>query len=444
MARIAYAYAVKNAANLSACSFVWTYPLSMNQTAVNNFETQWENSYIKYFKNNENLSADDIDNETEVVKMTESIAPFLKYCESGAKVAEMSLSIDIGGGTSDIVFYKDSTDVKIASIRFAADCIFDGGSQYAKDNRMISKYYAEFSKILNDEDEKIRRLVKNFCGENSQMKPSEANSVLFSLEDNPILKKGISYNKSLSKDGEFKIIFIYFYAAMLYYLVDVLKTYQYPKPERLLFSGTGSKLLNVIGKTDTLRDISTLLITKFSDGKYQYTRDDIGILMEKNRPKQLTAEGALWNKNNENSNSVAEIFQRKKKSIDKLIIDYSMIPSSNAERPSKTLLNQDILNEDTMKYVTSKVADFHQKMRELAHDSNFDLVDDYGCSDTSIEFIDHLASFTESELYRKLMNVFLVRHAKKDLEANPEEECKDTALFFCPVIDIINDFLKKK
>ena len=227
-------------------------------------------------------------------------------------------------------------------------------------------------------------------------------------------------------------------------MVDILKTYNYPKPERLLFSGTGSKLLNIIGNTETLRDITTQLITKYSDNAYQYTRGDVEIMIERKRPKQLTAEGALWDKNNENSNSVAEIFQSKKREVDELVIDYSMIPSEKKDKPSKALLNKDILDKETMSHITSKVEDFHQKLSELAHDKKkFDLVDDYGCSETSIDVVDNLATLSQEELYSKLLNVFLTRHARKDLESNPEDTCSDVALFFCPVIDIINDFLLK-
>lgn len=444
MARIAYTYAVKNSVDLSRCTFIWTYPLSMNKNAVDHYEEQWKRCYIKYFLNDKDLTPEDVDSEKQVVKMTESIAPFLKYCENNdAKASEMALSIDIGGGTSDIVIYKDSTDIKIASIRFAADCIFDAGSNRAMNNRMINAYYKLFSNELKNEDEKVVRMLKSFCSENSQVRPSEANSVLFALEDNPYLKKHVSYNEKLSKDPNFKIIFIYFYAAMIYYLVDLLKTYGYPKPERILFSGTGSKLLNIIGNISLLRDMTTQLITKFSDEAYLY-KNDISIAMERKRPKQLTAEGALWDENNENSNSIAEMFQRKKKNIDKLVIQYSMIPSNQVDIPTRKLLNKDVFDEVSMSHVLSKVADFHTKLKELSSDEDFDLVEDFGCNENSLGLINKWAQYNQTDLYSKLKNVFLVRHKQKDLEANPDDVCEDSSLFFCPVIDIINDFLKKE
>ena len=442
LTKIAHAYAVKNGATLNKCSFIWTYPLSMSPNAINAFENQWKKSYLKYFENDKNKDIEDISDD-EVTKMTESIAPFLKYCEEDVNISQMALSIDIGGGTSDVVIYKDSTDIHLASFRFAADNIFGGGGSKAMSNRMIGKYYKIFSRELKDADSKVRQLLNSFCSEKSQNKPSEANSVLFSLEDNPyLIDKKVSYNGYLAKDQEFKVIFIYFYAAILYYLTDLLLTYGKPKPENILFSGTGSKLLNIIGNKSVLRDITTQLIQMFSNGKFQY-RKDIDITMERQRPKQLTAEGALWDVNNENSNEIAEIFQGKKKIIDKLIIQHTMLLSDDGES-CRALLNKDLTDEQSISVIISKVKDFHQKLDKLCSEDDFDLEEDFNCDKKARAFISDLAQMEDKEIEDALKNVFFTRHKKKEMEEKPDEVLSDSALFFCPVIDIIDNFLKKE
>ena len=308
---------------------------------------------------------------------------------------------------------------------------------------MRGKYYKIFSRELKDADSKVRQLLNSFCSEKSQNKPSEANSVLFSLEDNPyLIDKKVSYNGYLAKDQEFKVIFIYFYAAILYYLTDLLLTYGKPKPENILFSGTGSKLLNIIGNKSVLRDITTQLIQMFSNGKFQY-RKDIDITMERQRPKQLTAEGALWNVDNENSNSIAEIFQGKKKNIDKKIIQHTMLPSEDGES-SRTLYNKDVLDEQSLGIIISKVKDFHQKLDKLCSEDEFDLEEDFNCDKKARAFISDLAQMEDKEIEDALKNVFFTRHKKKEMEEKPDEVLSDSALFFCPVIDIIDNFLKKE
>lgn len=444
LAKIAYAYAVKNGAKLNKCSFIWTYPLSMSPDAVRDFGDQWKKKYIKYFINDNQMDVDDISDD-EVVQMTESIAPFLKYCaDDKVKIRQMTLSIDIGGGTSDVVIYKDSEDINLASFRFAADNIFGGGGSMAKSNRMIGKYYKIFSSELKDADEKVRQLLNSFCSDNSQKEPSEANSVLFSLEDNPYLKdKKVSYNSYLAKDQELKVIFIYFYAAILYYLTDLLLTNGKTKPENILFSGTGSKLLNIIGNRSVLSDMTTQLIQYFSNGAYQY-KNDIGITMERLRPKQLTAEGALCDERNVSNSEIADIFKdKKKKKIEKRIIQHTMLLDEDGQGCRK-LLKKDLTDEQAMSIIFSKVKDFHKKLDNLCSEEDFDLEDDFSCDKNAREFVSNLAKMDEHEIEVAFNNVFYRRNPSVNSSEDPNGEVSDSALFFCPVIDIINNFLKKE
>ena len=442
LARIAYAYAVKNDANLQNCSFIWTYPLSMlNGQLIDNFERQWKKSYLKYFVN----SNSSIDDEEDIVKdkvqrMTESIAPFLKYSSATNNIADMTLSIDIGGGTSDVVIYKNAENIKLASVRYAADVIFGGGGSKAESNRMIAKYYNVFAGKLR-ENRDVKKLLDNFCSPASQYKPSEASSILFSLEDNPYLESGnMSYNKELAKDAEFKIIFIYFYAAILYYLTDLLLANGYPAPERLLYSGTGSKMLNIIGNNRILSDVTTQMIQTFSNEKYHYD-EDIAISMEKKQPKQVTAQGALSWDANENCKTVAGIFKDdKKREIKNRIVHHTMIPSEDEEEPCRKLRNKDIFDEKVIGTIVGKVEDFHKKLSDLC---TKDFLEDFGCNEMARVFIEKVAKMNNHKIQNALENVFWSRNNRKKLAAKSDDELSESALFFCPITDIIDKYLLK-
>lgn len=470
LAKIAYAYAVKNGAPLNKCSFIWTYPLSMNTGATRDFEKYWKRAYNKYFLNS-NDDYDDDSLEGKVEKMTESVAPFLKYSKDDLNIAETTLSIDIGGGTSDVVIYRDireggndknneetkgadkmNFEISIVSFRFAADNIFGGGGSMAKYNKMIRKYYKKISDDLNDlanKDDgskksdytKVKKLLDNFCGNNSQKEPAEANSVLFSLEDNPYLSGAkISYNGYLSDDRGFRIIFIYFYAAIIYYLTDLLLAYGKPKPENVLFSGTGSKLLNIIGDKSALRDMTTQLIQAFSDGGYRYEKD-VTIKIEKNRPKQLTAEGALNADTSGRCKDIADLFKESKKRVDDNIIRHSMILSDDGKSIRK-LLNKDRDDAKTLMLIAQRVKDFHQKLYELCSSDKFDLENDYNCDDKAIEFVGNLAKMKENEIESAMRNILLRR--SDNIQDKDDKEMSDPALFFCPIINIIDNFLKEE
>jgi hypothetical protein len=165
--------------------------------------------------------------------------------------------------------------------------------------------------------------------------------------------------------------------------------------------------------------------------------------MERQRPKQLTAEGALWDENNENSNEIADIFQGKKKAIDRLIIQHTMLLSEDGDS-CRTLLNKDLSDEKSLGIIISKVRDFHQKLDKLCSEDDFDLEEDYNCDKKARLFITELAQMEDKEIEDALKNIFFTRHKKKELDERPDEVLADSALFFCPIIDIIDTFLKKE
>ncbi len=454
MARIAYAYAVSQGANLKECKFVWTYPLAMEGQYVTKYRKRWVELFKKYFDN----SYDEENDEDHLIvsHMTESIAPFIKYCEIN-KVApsDMALSIDIGGGTSDVVIYYDDDDddedklpAYLTSFRFAADSVFGAGSKYARDNRMIQKYYQRFNAKLNslNADIKVTTLLSKFCGDKSEEKPSDANSIFFSLEDNPSLGKDVSlsYNNLLSDDDEFKIIFVYFYGAMIYYLTDLLRTYGYPKPDKVLFSGTGSKLLNIIADNSLLKYLTTRFLDEFSNGNYTYKKD-VDIFKEKDRPKQTTAEGAL-SEPSRTFKKVAKYFTNLNRNaqLERVKIYYSMLPNEENTSAGRGLKYGDMLNTDNISYISTKVKDFHDKFFRLLNDNDLGITTDYGCSKESIDLLRSIADLDIDDINKKLKNGFFDVHDREECRENREKECEDSAVFFYPIKSIINEFFVRR
>jgi hypothetical protein len=88
-----------NNGNLSNTKITWFYPVSMTTHRLSVFRTIWEEKFNKVF-------GLDIDN---LLDYPESIAPFYYYkANEGIKAhAKPSISIDIGGGTSDIMIFAD-------------------------------------------------------------------------------------------------------------------------------------------------------------------------------------------------------------------------------------------------------------------------------------------------------------------------------------------------
>lgn len=84
---------VMNGGNLQQTDITWFYPISMSPKRVNLIRTTWNNAYHKYFGNGTTKS------------MTESSAPIQYFFRQNATATNL-VSIDIGGGTTDIAFAK--------------------------------------------------------------------------------------------------------------------------------------------------------------------------------------------------------------------------------------------------------------------------------------------------------------------------------------------------
>ena len=182
---LARGFAVENGGDLSECCFVWTYPLSMKGSAVNDFNEQWIKILSEIFLP-QNALTEDL--KEKVFKLTESIAPLLYYRDNDRALSQMGLSIDIGGGTCDVVIIRNDEDIKVNSFRFAADVIFGAGK--AAENPMIQYHCEYFKNLLNGKGEdarKVNEMLIKIC-EESETESTEANSVfVLSKKITPLL-----------------------------------------------------------------------------------------------------------------------------------------------------------------------------------------------------------------------------------------------------------------
>lgn len=427
LAILARAFALENDGNLAECSFVWTYPLSMRSGDVSDFNDKWKQNYKTYFVNDDDAA------ERNVTKVTESIAPLLYYKDTNRDMENMGVSIDIGGGTCDVVIKRNIDDIHFTSFRFAADVIFGAGK--ASDNPMIQYHYRHFLKMLkgidNDGIKKVIDIMRAAC--EGKGESTEANSVLFALEGHPLLSKlpieDKSYNIRLKeKDRYSKIIFLYFYASIVYYLTKLLQDYRYPQPARFMFSGTGSKMLNIIGNEEVLRDYTTSLIQIFSGGKYSYNKP-IDIVIERREPKQITAKGALHRIDPDDNTDVA-IRYSVPKTVERDTIRHSLLKDENGE--ALKLTYADLKNVELKQRVCAEVHNFHKMFIDSFSVLNF--VDEYHCDDDSLKSFTQLLSNEDLMAYMDTEiltdNVEIQKHPTYPFEGS---------LFFYPIKQLIQN-----
>ena len=240
---------VLNGGDLKNTIITWFYPISMEPWRKNGLSNAWMKAYQEYFGGS-------IGNVHDI---TESAAP-IKYWFGQNAIANRMVNIDIGGGTTDIAFASGGTVGQVTSFRFAADSLFSN-TLASGDNKngIIDLYFPQILNTLrkdNDEDEtkKLNDLIK--IGDELVAKdsnPADKASFLFGLKDNEAVINAevnpfvVDFNRMLSQDREFKIVFILFYTSIIYHVAQIAKSRGDTLPPNVItFSGNGSKVLNII------------------------------------------------------------------------------------------------------------------------------------------------------------------------------------------------------
>jgi hypothetical protein len=397
-----------NRGNLSQTKLVWFYPSSMKPARKSQLESTWNELFNQYFNPSH-----------QAVGITESLAPFYYFkgmnrLQGGA--FKPVVSIDIGGGTTDIVVFKSNKPLLMTSFKFAANAIFgDGFSEYgaASSNGIISKYLPYYENLLATNN--LFDLSKVLSSIKDKNKTEDINAFFFSIENNPKIrdKKLFSYNSLLSNDEDLKIIFIYFYSAIIYHIADLMKQKQIELPKHIVFSGTGSKVLNII--SSDLKILANLSKKIFENVYGQsFDTDGLSIETEKEMPKEVTCKGGLM------------------LNAEDLAIDISSIKATNTCLEGISKLTYDQLNETAKEKIAIYVSDFNEFFFNL--NTQYGFADYFNVSAKSLEiFKDEL-----NKHLRDYLEEGLEYNKKLDEIASDDKEVEET-LFFYPLIGAINN-----
>lgn len=281
---------VESEANLSAVRITWFYPSSMPANQRGSFGNIWKERYERVFGR---AAANSIE------RMPESLAPLFYYQrESAHSIATgvISCSIDIGGGTSDLVFADGQTPMFTTSCRFAGNAVFGDG--YSQGGYGRNGFVNKFSKPLAESLEKNELTVLLNSHDQTEKGQSSVEMInfLFGLEHSAAIRQrqltNISLSKSINLSGSMKLPLLVFIAALLHHTARACRAAPVGLPHRLFFSGNGAQMINILSADSEKRDIA-----EFAKHVWQMTSDNcpprvtVEIL---NRPKEATAKGGLY------------------------------------------------------------------------------------------------------------------------------------------------------
>lgn len=392
--------------NLNKTELIWFYPSSMEPDKVGKLEDTWNNYLKKYFGSG------------KIKKFSESIAPFYYYQKYKNVFASdvPVVSVDIGGGTSDIVVFKENTPIVLTSVRYAANSIFGdayGGSPII--NGFIIKYKEQILQLLKDN--KLVELENAFNQILNKNKSEDLIAFFFSLENNKTIrskKVPLSFNKFLSDDNNLKIIFLVFFCSLIYHISKLMKAKGLEAPRDILFSGTGSKVILIASgnsNLDKLNKLTKIIFEKVYDTKIE---NSIQLNIEPN-PKEITCKGGL--------EIDAEI-----KNIED--IKAVLIGDITNDLNSKNLITYNNLNEDLYHIVKEEVDEFIDLFFSLNDFINFK--NNFGVNPT---YMDKYSKILKNETMNFLKTG--VSKKKKALGGNTNIALEES-LFFYPLVGSLN------
>lgn len=273
-----------NGGGLEFTKITWSYPSSMSEFRRNTLENAWLQYTRKY-----------ISPSAVVNKISESVAPFYYFRTREGVLAydKPVVNIDIGGGTTDVVIFENNHPSCITSFRFAADSIFgDGYGNSPSVNGFVQKYYPALKqKLINNELYHLVSVLEQICKTEIS---EELIAFFFSLENNQLIREGnypIAFSSDLKEDDDFKLVFLFFYSSIVYHLAKLMKAKNLIPPRYILFSGMGSKVINIADTGIGLKNISEFTNIIFRD---VYQTDSVFIeLKQYEEPKEITCKGSL-------------------------------------------------------------------------------------------------------------------------------------------------------
>lgn len=259
---------MKNA-SISNTSLVWFYPLSLKDPST--LERIWAEEAKLIL----NL-------EQPLERYTESEAPYYYFNkEDRYRSVESVAIVDIGGGSTDFVYFQNGNPKIANSVHFGCDVLWGNafdGFRNSRKNGIFNKYKTN----VTFESENLRGL-NTLMIENTESTTQDI--INFWISNNAETKIADKMRK------DFSYVFAYHFTAVIYYLASMLKANDFSHPRSITFSGNGSRYIDqyLTSNIDILTEITNLIMSKV----YSENIADIQIELPDIR-KECTCYGGLY------------------------------------------------------------------------------------------------------------------------------------------------------
>jgi len=221
--------------------------------------------------------------------VSESIAP---YNMLAPQIGGQSLlNIDIGGGTSDLLFVsKDSVGsimgAYYSSTLFAADDLWGDGLNVGVPTDIKNGFYTYIKAQIDQNQASYPPKILSSLKALVSLTNSSTDAMGFLFKHDSVFSTSTLIT---SEPKLYSIIFIH-YAALMYHVARLIKKLGVSIPEHLSFTGMGSRYINLISNdTNDVKLLSKMLLEKYTGLNAPAT---FNVYMAQ-EAKEVTAKGAL-------------------------------------------------------------------------------------------------------------------------------------------------------
>lgn len=211
---------------------------------------------------------------------TESEAPYYYFTKSNIITNTNSVAVvDIGGGSTDIVYFESNKPLAASSIHFGCDVLWGEGHNTLnhRNNGIYMKYNNTF--VMPDDIEKVHSAM------NVDASVSAKDMINFWLNN----QKHCEIIGNLRRD--YAPLFVYHFTSIIFYMAIMYKHRGFAAPRTFVFSGNGSKYIDNFITSDTVE--LQHLITLIFEEVYGKLEDPIYVILPAER-KENTCYGGLY------------------------------------------------------------------------------------------------------------------------------------------------------
>lgn len=264
--------------DLSRTKIIWFRPLSFTGTTKSLYDDIWygtsgvrkgEPEDILFIQRN------------QIQCFSESEAPYY-YFKKKAIIpnSDAVTVIDIGGGSTDFVYFVDNEPKMANSVHFGCDVLWDNGFIEFENDRQNGIYNKYASTLRFDKEE------LNILHESMKMDTHVKTKDLINFW----LSNSAHCDITKQLRDEFKPIFIYHLTSILFYMSCMYKECGFIAPRTVVFSGNGSKYIDSFISSDrnAVKKIIDLVFSEVFGGEHS-----VNLELPQER-KESTCYGGLY------------------------------------------------------------------------------------------------------------------------------------------------------